>query len=74
MPNLTHYRNNCIGCGACADICPRLWQMSPEDGKATLKDADNNKEIYSRKINSEDFDENQEAADFCPARVIKLTK
>ena len=29
-------RDNCIGCGACAGICPKVFQIDDEDGLSTV--------------------------------------
>jgi ferredoxin len=36
MPKVIHEREKCIGCGACAAVCPDFWEMS-DDGKSVLK-------------------------------------
>ncbi len=51
----------CIGCGACADICPDVFEM---DGDvAVVKTADILEE-YEEKA--------EEAADGCPTEAIEL--
>jgi len=52
--------NPCIGCGACAAVCPDNWVLG-DDGKAKPKKAEV-KEIGC----------NQEAADSCPVGHIKI--
>ncbi len=69
---VTHDRENCIGCGMCALICPRYWTMSPMDGKSDLTDAVEKKGMFQRKVVAEDVEENKEAAEACPVRVIKV--
>lgn len=69
-----HYRENCIGCGNCELVCPKYWEMNPEDGKATLKDSEKKKgEIYQRKLDIEDTEENDLASQLCPVGIIKIT-
>jgi ferredoxin len=53
-------REACIGCGACASICPDNWEMT-DDGKA--------KPI---KIQLPEVGCNKEAADACPVQCIKV--
>ena len=36
MPRIIHEREKCIGCGACAAVCPEFWEMKG-DGKSHLK-------------------------------------
>ncbi|MBS3112900.1 ferredoxin [Candidatus Woesearchaeota archaeon] len=59
---IIHERDICIGCGACAAICPANWVMA-DDGKSKPKKTDLN-EIGC----------NQEAADGCPVHCIHINK
>ena len=52
-------KNACIGCGACAAICPDNWEM--DGGKA--------KPI---KTEMTDVGCNKEAANACPVQCIKI--
>lgn len=65
-------REKCIGCGACAAVCSKYWEME-EDGKATLKGSkknqDGNYELEVKKIEC-----NQDAADSCPVQIIHIIK
>ncbi len=49
--------NKCIGCGACASICPNVFVM--KDGKAKVK-----------KPNGEECSE--EAKESCPVNAISI--
>ncbi len=63
-------RKKCIGCGSCAAVCPKYWEMS-DDGKATLiGSVINSKEVYELEVNK--LDCLQEAADSCPIDIIKI--
>ena len=53
---------NCIGCGACASICPEVFRMNDE-GLA---------EAYVDPVPSEHEEGAQEAADSCPVDAIHL--
>ena len=59
---IVHDRDKCIGCGACAGICPDNWEMA-DDGKSKPK----NTELDS-------LDCNQDAEDACPVNCIKIKK
>ncbi len=60
---IVHDRKNCIGCGACAAVCPENWEMKL-DGKSAPKET---------KISEEDFECNNNAAVGCPVNVIHIT-
>lgn len=57
---IIHMRKLCIGCGACATICPENWEMA-DDGKSKPK-----------KTDLDDISCNKEAADACPVSCIKM--
>ncbi|MEL1135854.1 ferredoxin [Desulfitobacterium sp. THU1] len=52
----------CIGCGACASVCPEVFRMNDE-GLA---------EAYVNPVPSELEESAQEAADGCPTDSIHL--
>jgi ferredoxin len=52
----------CIGCGACASICPEVFQMNDE-GLA---------EAYVNPVPSDLEESAQEAADGCPVDAIHV--
>lgn len=62
MPKFTikQDRANCIGCGACAAVCPANWLMKP-DGKSAPKETEIN-----------DLGCNMAAAQGCPVKVIHI--
>lgn len=69
---IIHDRANCIGCGACAAICEKFWEMD-NDGKSNIikgKKLDNGTEELL--IEEKDFEANKEAAESCPVNVIHL--
>ncbi len=49
----------CIGCGACAAVCPDNWAMDGAKAKP-------------KKTTVKDLGCNKEAADACPVQCIKL--
>jgi len=59
---IIHERDKCIGCGACASICPENWEIA-DDGKSKPK-----------MTNLDALGCNQEAADACPVGCIKIKK
>jgi ferredoxin len=69
MPKVIQDRNKCIGCGACAAVCPEFFEMSG-DGKATLKGS-------NKKGNVEEFEVKdakccKEAENTCPVQCIHV--
>jgi ferredoxin len=54
-------RENCIGCGSCATLCPDNWEINADDGKSDFKDAE-----------LDELGCNMEAAEACPANVIHI--
>jgi ferredoxin len=70
---ISHKRNDCIGCGSCAAICPKNWKMNNEDGKSDLIGGEMQKNgIVTGEIDQADYDDNKFAAKTCPVRIIKL--
>ncbi|MGV8176683.1 MAG: ferredoxin [Candidatus Bilamarchaeaceae archaeon] len=62
-----HDRNACIGCGACASVCPKFWKMG-DDGKSDLVGAKNDVlEVPSEECNTD-------AAHSCPVNCIHIEK
>lgn len=55
-------RDGCIGCGLCADTCPKVFRMA-DDGMA---------EVYTDPVPAEEEDAATEAADGCPVSVITV--
>jgi ferredoxin len=74
MPKVVHDTPGCIGCGACAAICPDFWELG-DDGKAHLKGAKVTKEgdeITKEELKVKEAGCNKDAAESCPAKVILL--
>lgn len=59
----------CIGCGSCAAICPKYWEIG-EDGKAKPIGAKKSGENYELQIEKEGC--NKQAADACPVECIMI--
>jgi ferredoxin len=62
---IEHDRGGCIMCGACAQACPKFWEMA-KDGKSRFKGK-------SRTIDDKDLGCNKKAAKACPVNVIHIT-
>ena len=62
---IIHDRDACIGCGACAAVCPGYWVMA-DDGKSDLKGA--KKDVLEVK----EAGCNKEAAQGCPVNCIHI--
>jgi ferredoxin len=58
---ITQDAEACIGCGACASICPDNWEMKGAKSKP-------------KKTELNDLGCNQEAADACPVQCITIKK
>lgn len=72
---IRHDRDHCIGCTACAAICPQFWEMSDEDGKSDIVGGALGSDGWEElEISEEDFAKNMDAAGVCPVNVIHLIK
>jgi len=54
-------RSGCIGCGLCADTCPKVFRMADDGLAEVIADVD-----------ASDEDSVTEARDSCPPSVITL--
>ena len=69
MVRVVQKRELCVGCGACAAVCPKYWEMKG-DGKSFLKG--------STILEGEHvlvFEEagcNKDAANACPVKCIRV--
>lgn len=73
MPKITQYRNKCIGCGICYEMLPELWRMSKKDGKATLLNAVEKKQVAVLSISSTFIEVSKKVAMACPVKIIKVS-
>lgn len=64
-------RNKCIGCGTCAALCPRYFEMA-EDGKSSLKGAKSKPKPQTEELTIKKIDCAQDAADSCPVKAITV--
>ena len=60
MVSIKHERDKCIGCGACASVCPANWEMA-DDGKSKCKNK-----------NPKTAGCNKEAENVCPVHCIHI--
>jgi ferredoxin len=72
MAKIIHEREKCIGCGSCAALCPKFFEMA-DDGKAKLLNSEKNAE-GNDELEVEDVGCVQEAADACPVQIIHIVK
>jgi len=68
-----HEREKCIGCGSCAAVCPKFWEMA-EDGKARLLNSEFRPEKNGDVLEVEKVGCCQEAAQVCPVQCIYIEK
>lgn len=61
MVQIEYNKDDCIGCGSCAAICPDNWEMDGDKAKP-------------KKTNLNDIGCNQDAADACPNECIKIVE
>lgn len=74
MPyEVQHDRENCIGCGTCAEVCPEFWEMS-DDGKSQLLNAKiiDGKFGWEHSLFENGLNCNKEAESQCPVSVIHV--
>lgn len=76
---IIHDRDICIGCSACASVCPKHWIME-NDGKSSIightKSGNGEEELLGsvEKPLEEDYESNLEAAESCPVNCIHLNE
>ncbi len=70
MPKIIHQRKKCLGCGACAAICPKFFELSEKDGLAVLKNSKKVGENFELEIDK--IDCAKEAVEVCPVKIITI--
>lgn len=70
MPKIKLEREKCIGCGSCAALCPKYFEMV-DDGKSHIVNAGKNnlEELEITKIECA-----ESAAEACPVQCIHIEK
>ena len=68
---ISHQRDQCIGCGSCAQYAPNCWKMNEDDGKADLINGKLKGEVVVAEIDEDELEANQEAAKVCPMQILK---
>jgi len=69
MPKIIHEVEKCIGCGACAAVCPDFWEMGDE-GKSVLKGG---KKVGKKfELTVKEAGCNEDAANTCPVQCITI--
>jgi len=66
-------KEKCIGCGSCAAICPKHFNLA-EDGKSELLGSEKNPQTGNLEKEVEQLECIQEAAESCPAQIIHIEK
>ncbi len=70
MPKIKLEREKCIGCGSCAALCSKYFEMI-EDGKAHIKGA-NKADIEELEVKKIECAES--ASEACPVQCIYIEK
>lgn len=76
MIKIIHDRKKCIGCGMCAAVCPRYFEIDEKDNKASLKNSKMNSND-SAELTIEDAESEEmlhDAEMSCPVKAIKIEK
>ena len=60
-------KKSCIGCGMCASMYPEYWSMVETSSGSKAKPK-------KFQVSEEELDENEAAADSCPAGAIQVEK
>lgn len=67
-----HYPENCIGCASCCLIAPGQWRMNQKTGRAELIGGQHKGNCDVLEITEVELKANQNAAEACPVRIIKI--
>ena len=64
-------RLKCIGCGSCAALCSKHFELA-EDGKAHIKESVRDEKTGNDELLGDNLGCIREAADSCPAEIISI--
>lgn len=73
MPKIIHERKKCISCGACASVCPAMFEMTEADNLAVLKNS-REKDAGIFELETDNANCAKEAANICPVNIIKIVE
>lgn len=66
-------REKCIGCGSCAALCPKHFEIS-DGGKSSIKKAKRDSKTNIDELEVEKPECATEAADSCPVQAIHIIR
>lgn len=69
---IEYKRNECIGAGPCAAVDPEHFDIDPSDGKANLKGAKQEGDVWVLEIEESTKELALQAVDVCPVAVISV--
>lgn len=72
MTKIIQEREKCIGCGSCAALCSKFFEMA-DDGKAKLLGAEKNA-AGDDELEVENIECAKEAVNACPVQIIHILK
>jgi len=67
---IIHNKENCIGCGLCAEYCPKFWKMGDDDKAEII--GGKKRENGDYEIDIDEVGCNKDAEEACPVQVIKI--
>lgn len=66
-------RSKCIGCGACVDMLPKIFDINNDDGLIQMKNYKKEGNAWVIEINQAQLEEFQKIAARCPTAVIRIS-
>lgn len=70
IKNVTIDKGSCIGCGACADVAPEFFEISPQGNSQVVKDSLSRLNLHGGDTQKESV--LLRSAQSCPVRAISL--
>ncbi|MCD6500461.1 ferredoxin [bacterium] len=64
-------KSKCIGCGSCASLCPKFFEMA-ENGKSHLKGSEFDTKTEKEELEVENAGCIKEASEVCPVQCIRI--